>query len=360
MDRLSSRFGMRGIIGTMPMIGMDAMVPMIGMVAMFPMITTMAMMVMMDRMIVRMPETGATRRRMVIATRRASSPLRRQEVRLRGHRGLSLFCAALVSFALASSARAQAVIWRGRSAGYDVTWSDRDVSARRASDGVLVFSARRITDAEWAGMEREHDAEVPVREYERKVRLLSVVGSILSLEEATYCDCGGAHPISWTRFVSYDLARGTAARPRPVAATEVVREAVLLRALAADRLIRQAMDSAHVRSFASLRALTEALKTHAIQPAAEDCTYGVGEEFPTEFAFHHVESGRVAVRFSLGHYVEVCRGMMIQVGALVPALPRWDAAIRAASTRRAGYLMKDLAAIAGERRTVFNYRPGRR
>jgi hypothetical protein len=49
--------------------------------------------------------------------------------------------------------------------------------------------------------------------------------------------------------------------------------------------------------------------------------------------------------------------MMIQVGVLVPALPRWDAALRAANARRAGYLMKDLAAIAGNRRTVFNYRP---
>jgi hypothetical protein len=270
---------------------------------------------------------------------------------------VSLFCAALLSFALASSARAQAVIWRGRSAGFDVTWSDRDVSARRASDGVVVFSARRITDGEWRKMQGEHDDEVPVREYERKYRLLSVVGSILSLEEATYCDCGGAHPISWTRFVSYDLARGTAARPRPVAATEVVPEAALLRALTADRLIRQAMDSAHVRSFASLRALTEALKTHAIQPAQEDCTYGVGEEFPTEFAFHHLENGRVAVRFSLGHYVEVCRGMMIQVGVLVPPLPRWNDAFGAAAARRAGYLMKDVAAIARDRRTVLNYRP---
>ncbi|HEV7588361.1 MAG TPA: hypothetical protein VGO40_09625 [Longimicrobium sp.] len=257
-------------------------------------------------------------------------------------------------------AAAQQVIWRGRSAGYDVTWSDRDIAARRAGDGVLVFSARHIADAEWRQMQTNRDEAVPVREYERKVRLLSVVGSILSLEEATYCDCGGAHPISWTRFVSYDVARGTVAHPRPVAATEVVPEAALLRALTADRLIRQAMDSAHVRSFASLRALTEALKTHEIKPALGECTYGLGEEFPTEFAFHHVENGRVAIRFSLAHYVEVCRGMMIQVGVLVPPLPRWTAAFDAASARRAGYLMKDLPAIAGQRHTVFNYRPGRR
>jgi len=307
-----------------------------------------------------------TRRAVMFATRRGSSPLQRHTVRPRGlsprypvARAVACLAAVVCASGWRVDAAAQQVIWRGSSAGYDVTWSDRDVSARRASDGALVFSARRIADAEWREMQGDHDEEVPVREYEQRYRLLSVVGSIVSLEEATYCDCGGAHPISWTRFVSYDVARGTVARPHPVAATEIVPEAALLRALTADRLIRQAMDAAHIRSFASLRALTETLKTREIQPADSECTFAVGEEFPTEFAFHHLENGRVAVRFSLGHYVEVCRGMMIQVGVLVPALPRWSASLDAASARRAGYLMKDLAAVARNRRTVFNYRPAR-
>jgi type IV secretory pathway protease TraF len=85
----------------------------------------------------------------------------------------------------------------------------------------------------------------------------------------------------------------------------------------------------------------------------------VGEHFPFEFALHHLENGRVAVRFSLGHWVEVCRGMMIQVGVLVPVQPRWETALRDAERRRAGYLMKDVGAVAGQRRTVFNYRPRR-
>jgi hypothetical protein len=267
---------------------------------------------------------------------------------------------ALALLSLAQPAHAQQVIWRGRSGGYDVAWTDRDISARRASDGAVVFSARRITDGEWREMQSDHDDEVPVREYERKYRLLSVAGSIISLEEATYCDCGGVHPISWTRFVSYDLARGTAARPHPVAATDLVPEADLLRALTADALIRQAMAAAHARTFPSLRALTQALKSQAIQPSGQECTYAVGEEFPSAFAIHHVENGRVALRFSLSHDVEVCRGMMIQVGVLVPPLARVAPDAAAANARRAGYLMKDVRAIAGQRQTVLNYRPRRR
>jgi len=264
---------------------------------------------------------------------------------------------ALALFAYARPAHAQQVIWRGRSGGYDVVWMNSDITARRASDGAFVFSARRITDAEWREMQGDHDADVPVREYERKYRLLSVAGSIISLEEATYCDCGGAHPISWTRFVSYDLVRGTAARPHPVAATDLVPEADLVRALTADPLIRQAMAGAHARGFTSLRALTAALKSQPVQPAGQECTYAVGEEFATAFALHHLENGRVALRFSLSHDVEVCRGMMIQVGVLVPPLARVAPDVAAANARRTGYLMKDVRTVAAQRQTVLNYRP---
>lgn len=283
-----------------------------------------------------------------------NSRLLRHAVRLlRGLPLAGLLCVAAALVATASEARAQAVYWRGRSGGFDVTWSARDISARRVSDGLLVFSARAVADHEWAEMHGEHDDEVSVREYEVRYRLLSVAGSIISLEEATYCDCGGAHPISWTRFVSYDLARGTVTLPHAIPSTEVVPEAALLRALTADRLVGQAMDSAHVHSFASLRALVQALQTQAIQPSSDDCAYAIGEEFPAGFALHHVENGRVALRFSLGHSYEICRGRMIQVGVLVPPLPRWSGAIAAADARRAGYLMQHAPA---DRRTVLNYR----
>lgn len=288
---------------------------------------------------------------------RVSSRLRRHAVRLRGLPRRWLLCAAAIACVAPVTASAQAAIWRGQSAGFDVAWTERDITASRA--GRVVFSARRITDAEYARMQGDHDEEVPIREFERRYRLLSVVGSILSLEEATYCDCGGAHPISWTRFVSYDVARGTVARPHPIAATDVVPEAALRTALTSDHLIGAAMDSADIRTFTSVRELAQKLNTTPIEPAEGECAYSLGSEFPTEFALHHVEHGRVALRFSLGHYFEVCRGMMIQIGVLVPASPRWEAAVRAADARRSGYLMKDVARIAGSRGTVLRYRPSR-
>lgn len=271
---------------------------------------------------------------------------------------LGLLALALLPFAT-QPADGQQVYWRGRSAGYDVAWTSRDITARRVGDGAVVFSARRLTDAEVGKMQDDHDDEVPLKEYERRYRLLSVVGSVISLEEESYCDCGGVHPILSARFVSYDVARGTAANPHELSATDVVPEADLVRALEADRLIRQTMSRAGVRGFTSLAAMVRTLKEHEVRPANDQCTYGVGTEFPTEFALHHLENGRVALRFSLSHWVEVCRGKLIQLGVLVSPRPRLVPHLTAASARRAGYLMKDVATIAREHETILNYQPRR-
>ena len=67
-----------------------------------------------------------------------------------------------------------------------------------------------------------------------------------------------------------------------------------------------------------------------------------------------VANGQVAVRFSPSHSVEVCRGMFIQIGVLVPPLPRWTAAFEAANARRSGFLMKDAPANP---QTILNYQP---
>jgi hypothetical protein len=68
----------------------------------------------------------------------------------------------------------------------------------------------------------------------------------------------------------------------------------------------------------------------------------------------------MAMRFSLSHYVELCRGRYIQLGVLVTPSPRMLPDLDAAAARRAGFLMKDARAIGGDRRTTFNYQPSRR
>ncbi|HEX8693351.1 MAG TPA: hypothetical protein VF746_13075 [Longimicrobium sp.] len=280
--------------------------------------------------------------------------------RLRPSRALRPLALALALVPAAHAAAGAQVIWRGRSGGFDITWDTSDVSARRVGDGRLVFSLKQAFDAERAG--RTGDDDPPIREEMVTYRLLSVVGSIVSLEQYWYCDCGGAHPISGRGFVSYDLARSTPARPHPVRITELVPEAPLLRALTADRLIRGVMDSVDVRTARSLAALVDTLKYQGTFVATPDddeqgmeCSYSVGESFPSDFALHHVENGQLAIRFSLSHSVEICRGRMVQVGVLVPVPPRLQPALMAADARRSGYLMKDVRRIAGDRETRIEW-----
>lgn len=269
-------------------------------------------------------------------------------------RPLALAAALLLS--VAPDAGAQ-VIWRGRSAGFDVTWSADDVSARRVSDGRLVFSLKRQFEKEWA-RPREPD-ENEVREVSQAFRVLSLVGSVISLEDVWYCDCGGAHPISYSRFVAYDLARSTADSLHPARITDLVPEAPLLRALTADRVIRAVMDSAEVREVRSLAALLDTAQWQGVDvemPGDENaCAFNMSDSFPAQFAFHHVENGRLAIRFSLSHDVEICRGRMVQVGVLVPVPPRLRPALTAADGRAAGYLMKDVRRIAGDRWTHLGW-----
>ena len=61
------------------------------------------------------------------------------------------------------------------------------------------------------------------------------------------------------------------------------------------------------------------------------------------------------VRFGLGHFVEVCRGQMVQVGVLVPVRPRFRDAILAADARRAGFLMKDARRVGGDAATTIEF-----
>jgi hypothetical protein len=272
----------------------------------------------------------------------------------------SLALAAALLAALAADAAAQ-TIWRGRSGGFDITWSVDDVAARRVSDGALVLSLKRRFEKEWDRPRGEDENEV--RDVYQAFRALSVVGSVISLEEAWYCDCGGAHPIAYAGFVAYDLARSTLDAPDTASITRLVDEAPLVRALSADRVIRAVLDSAEVREAGTLAALLDSVQWIGVPVEtpleAQECWYSMSDGFPGHFALHHLEGDQVAVRFSMSHDVELCRGRMIQVGVLVPVPPRLRSDLAAAEGRTAGFLMKDARGIARDRWTTFKWEPKR-
>jgi hypothetical protein len=129
-------------------------------------------------------------------------------------------------------------------------------------------------------------------DYEFSGRIISVVGTFVSVEITEGGYCGGAHPFSWHAFNAMDLARGGA----PVTLAELFDRYELEDALNKDAWL--------------------------IKKRAEEdtCTYSESDLTTNHFAFHHVKDGKVAVRLGLPHGCEAARNSFTQLGLyLTPA-----------------------------------------
>lgn len=260
-------------------------------------------------------------------------------------------CAVAACPALAATpACAQQVIWTGRSGGFNVTWSERDISATRLADGVRVFSERRIAHRWWRALRTGLSHTADVLDCTYRARLLSVAGPVLSVEEEELCRTSGA-PIAWHRFASYDLERSTLAQPFAIAAPEVVAEQELVAALQKKPLLRDALGSAS--GLTSLSALIARLANRRLRAAGATCAYELRDLFPAEFALETVKEGRVALRFSLPAADPACPERMIELSVVAAPTVRFAPIVSAAASRSTGFLMKDLPPAAGDSMRVL-------
>jgi hypothetical protein len=180
-------------------------------------------------------------------------------------------------------------------------------------------------------------------------RVLSIVGARVSFEHRFWGDCGGAHPQDVTTWTAVDASRGS----QPVSLASLFPEDGILQALLADRLVKQALQGERVPE--SLDALLKAVAWKRGGADPEGCAYSFGDDLLQHFAFHHVEGGQVAVRMGLSHGCEVMRGNLTQIGILLPIPAGLEADVASAASREHGFLMKDVAAIAGDKSTSFHY-----
>jgi hypothetical protein len=180
---------------------------------------------------------------------------------------------------------------------------------------------------------------------DREFELLSVVGRIASVLDSSggYC-AGTAHPWASSVFRAIDLSRSATDAPVQIALTEVFPERDVLAALLADRFVKAALAAAGQATPKSVAQLVEALKDSPVR--AGDCEFTFDERALTGFAFHHRERERVAVRLSLPHRHEACRGMNTQLGLLLPVPEDLEGSLARADARTAGFLMKDQARVS--------------
>jgi uncharacterized membrane protein/SH3-like domain-containing protein len=243
-------------------------------------------------------------------------------------------------------------IWNDKSGGFNIHWTQQDIIATK--EGKVVFSAEEDLARKYFEREMLHYAdEGPVCEYTRRLTLLSVVDTVVSMKDTFEQHCQ-AFIHGFPKITTINLANPD----KVVSLTDFFGESVILKALLADSLIQKALAEIDTPP-STLDALYQVL--HKAPPIAvrmksgEDCDFGLSEDFLTQFAFHHINKDRVAVRIALDPATQDCRFQPAQLGIYLPIPNKLKLALKKAQTGQAGFLMNHLNKIAKEQQTTLYF-----
>ncbi len=252
----------------------------------------------------------------------------------------------------AQTAASGRVFWKESSGPYNIEWSAADLKATRSDTGAAIFDAAAETKKQWKSM--KNDDPNASLDFERRYRLLSLVGPYLSFEQYDGCDCGGAHPEEYTRFRTVDLSRGGA----DAKLNEIFPDSQLLRALLDDRIVKGALGKISLATAKaepkSVAQLLQALDPKQVK--LQDCSYHFNKDtFLSSFAFYDFKGANASVRISLSHAVEICRGQMIQLGLNLSASESLRTALVGAKQNHSGLLMIDAPHGSDTEVTSFSF-----
>ena len=243
-----------------------------------------------------------------------------------------------------------ATIWHGASGNLNICWTQADITA--TAKNKILFSAMALAKKDFeADFLADHSlGKDNSCESERSFTLLSVVGSVASLEyaEITFCQ-GAAHPSIETKFTAIDLAKSA----QTVKLTDFFAESDILNALLADGVINTALENAGAKTPTTLTGLYEALEWTNMM--VKDCEYYLPEKFLTRFAFHHLKGNQVAMRLHLSPIAHACQSTNIQLGFYLPIPNTLKEDINKAKRRKAGFLMEQSKNIADKKSTKLSF-----
>lgn len=258
--------------------------------------------------------------------------------------------------------------WKGGSSGFQVEWSTTDLKAVDSKTGKSVFSARDVAAANFDRVKKKLQ---PGEVYEEDYELLSVVGSILSLEYHARLGppaTGNTKPMEKgvTRYVSIDLqnpsgavSRLTENREEPSESLNCVRlsdlfgEKELLAAFTNDTVIQSTIDTTKI---STLPELVKALKGKSL-PAPDMC--GKFDAcLLNEFGFHHLRGAKAAIRLGVSG-AEPHPEILSELGMVVPIPESLQPSLTLAAEGKEGILMGVLKNKTGKARTHFQFRPER-
>lgn len=225
------------------------------------------------------------------------------------------------------------VFWATKVDGVRYRWSDRDLTATIDLGGKPLYSVARALKKEFG----KPDPDAGNAEYEVSFAPLSVVGSLLSYERDDYWT-GGAHPSGNESFVTIDVRKPG----RAVKLTDLFDAKDIRQALLSDSIVQHVLTREKIAPPPTLAGLLKALAIKEFG-GEEDSTYCFPENMLSDFAFHHIENGKVAVRFLMPHGAEIYRFQNTQIGILLPIPSRWKTAMTQAASGRSGVMMPGLA-----------------
>jgi uncharacterized membrane protein/SH3-like domain-containing protein len=260
------------------------------------------------------------------------------------------FCLSCLSPAASSQ-----TIWQGKSDGYNIHWTQKDITATKG--GKVVFSAEKALARKY--FEREYldyaNEEPGFVGYERILTLLSVVGTIASMKD-TFEEGRRVLIYGDSKITTVNLANPD----KVVSLTDFFGESVILEALLADPFIQKALaeiDSTTPPSTldAFYQVLDKAPNIVVRMEYGEDCYFRLSEDFLTQFAFHHINKDRVAVRIALSPTTLGCHTEQAQLGIYLPTPNKLKLALKKAQKGQAGFLMKNLKKMAKEQQTTLYF-----
>jgi hypothetical protein len=270
------------------------------------------------------------------------------------------------------------VIWNGDIGGIQIIWTTLDLYKRSGSNTEGIWQPLVKTGLDdFVAVVLGNQPDKKNRErcsYERRFKVLSVVGTLVSFEDQYQDDCGGAHPSAETRFTAVDLAKPgevryarqddtpmmniDLAKAAPVVKlSDYFSERDILRALLAEPTIQRALATLDDRKQPqSLAELPELFKDDDY--ALGDLDFELRPDFLTRFSFHRVEGKTVAVRIGLPPHSGASRTLHKELEVLLPIPESLQEPFNLAAARRQGFLMSDAAQIAGNQLTVFRRTTG--
>ena len=217
------------------------------------------------------------------------------------------------------------VYWTGKAAGVTYRWTDQDLTATLDSSGKVAYSVVQALKKEFG----KPDPENGYSYYEVTFLPLSAVGSLFSYERDDYWD-GGAHPSGGESFVTVDARHPT----RYLKLNDLFDAAQIRQALLSDPIVQHVLTREKIAPPPSLEGLVKALEGKEFGGEG-DSMYSFPGGMLSDFAFHHIENGKVAVRILLPPRLGDLPLPSHPVGTIAPDTGRAESG-SASSRKRAG------------------------